>query len=104
MFSNDNSLVAMINGTNTRVTVKSSLKGPLNESDNYVFSFSSPVQNIKFSPDCTMLLAVMAKSNVVEARSLQEEDWKARIEDSAAGIVNAIWSPDSRHILSFSDF
>lgn len=35
---------------------------------------------------------------------MEEEDWYCRIEDNLAGVLNAIWTPDSRQIITFSDF
>ncbi len=46
----------------------------------------------------------MPKSGKVEAKSMEDEDWSCKIEDSASGILHARWSPDSRSILTFSDY
>ncbi len=46
----------------------------------------------------------MSKRGYLEARAVNEEDWVCRIEDSSIGILGAKWSPDSRHIITFSDY
>ena len=98
LFSPDNQLIAVTNGT--KLIIKS-----LPSLDNIqVFSFPEQVSNIVFSPDSKHILAVMPKKNMVEARSIAEEDWVCKVEDNVTGIVNARWTPDSRHIITFSDF
>ena len=32
------------------------------------------------------------------------DNWNAKIDENIAGLVGAVWGPDSRHILTFSDF
>jgi len=98
LFSPDNQLIAVTNGT--KIIIKS-----LPHLDNIqVFSFPEQVSHIEFSPDSKHILVVMTKKNMVEARSISEEDWLCKIEDNLAGVVFARWTPDSRHIITFSDF
>lgn len=59
---------------------------------------------MEFSPDSTLLLVVLAGSGVLEARSLVDEKWVCKIVDASCGILHALWTPDSRRILAFSDF
>ena len=98
LFSPDNQLIAVTNGT--KIIIKS-----LPNLDNIqVFSFPELVSHIEFSPDSKHILAVMTKKNMIEARSIAEEDWLCKIEDNLSGAVYARWTPDSQHIIVFSDF
>lgn len=42
--------------------------------------------------------------DVSQVFSIADPEWKCRINESAAGFVYASWVPDSRHIVSISDF
>jgi WD40 repeat protein len=41
---------------------------------------------------------------MVQAWSLSQPDWTCKIDEGSAGIAYARWSPDSRHILTTSEF
>jgi len=41
---------------------------------------------------------------MVQAWSLSQPDWTCKIDEGPAGIAYARWSPDSRHILTTSEF
>ncbi|XP_022159755.1 WD repeat-containing protein WRAP73 isoform X3 [Momordica charantia] len=41
---------------------------------------------------------------MIQAWSLTQPEWTCKIDDGPAGIAYARWSPDSRHILTTSDF
>jgi WD40 repeat protein len=97
-FSPDNTLVALSNGT--KIIVKS--VSQLTNVQSY--SFPEAITNMEFSPDSQYILVTMAKRGLVEARAIYEEEWAAKIEDPLIGILYARWSPDSRHILAFSDY
>jgi hypothetical protein len=34
----------------------------------------------------------------------ESEGWSAKLEDSVSGLAGAIWTPDSRQIIIYSDF
>ena len=57
-----------------------------------------------FSPDSKFILVIMSKISIAEVRSIEDEEWKAKIEDPQFGLLHGIWSPDSRHIITFSDY
>lgn len=46
----------------------------------------------------------MSKKGIIEARAVYDEEWRCKIEDPVLGILYARWSPDSRHVISFSDY
>jgi len=41
---------------------------------------------------------------MVQAWSVSQPDWTCKIDEGSAGITHARWSPDSRHILTTSEF
>lgn len=36
--------------------------------------------------------------------SVSRPNWQCRIREGMAGMVRALWVPDARHIVTFSDF
>ena len=67
------------------------------------FVFDDQIGSFEFSPDNQYILVQNAKKNLVEARGLYDDTFKAKIGDQAVGIVAAHWVPDSRQIMTFSD-
>ena len=35
---------------------------------------------------------------------MRQPDWRCRIDEGVAGLVHCAWTPDSRHLVTFSDF
>jgi WD40 repeat protein len=62
------------------------------------------VTNIGWSCDSEYILAACAKSNVVHVWKLRDQDWSARIDAGAEGLLRAEWAPDGRTILCFSEW
>ena len=46
---------------------------------------------MEFSPDSQYILVVQSKRGLVEAKSLTDQEWVCKIEDSAFGLAHAIW-------------
>lgn len=67
------------------------------------FTFDDQIGSFEFSPDNQYILILNAKKTLVEARGLYDDQFKAKVSDSAVGIVAAHWVPDSRQIMTFSD-
>eukprot|EP00128_Syssomonas_multiformis_P011332 Colp12_sorted_trinity150504_noHs@15487 len=59
---------------------------------------------VEFSPDSAYILCAMHKRGVIQVWSLEQPDWTCKIDEGAAGLTGACWSPDSRHVLSIADF
>jgi WD40 repeat protein len=57
-----------------------------------------------FSPDSCYILCAMNARNAIQVFSLADKEWKCRINESVAGMVYVTWSPDSRSVVSLSDF
>ena len=71
---------------------------------------SDNITSIKWSPDDNFIMAVTGKSNTIELRCFnsdivenQSEGWSATIQDQLGGIEEAMWSADSRQILTWSE-
>ncbi|VDP43444.1 unnamed protein product [Schistosoma margrebowiei] len=59
----------------------------------------------------TNSLAVLSSNGIYIASgsqhkifSLENPDWTCKVDEGPAGLLNAIWSPDSRHFLTTTDF
>ncbi|OBZ73284.1 WD repeat-containing protein WRAP73 [Grifola frondosa] len=57
-----------------------------------------------WSCDSEYVLGACAKRGVVAVFKLRDEDWSARIEAGAEGLVKAEWAPDGRSVLCFSEW
>ncbi|TRM66438.1 quinon protein alcohol dehydrogenase-like superfamily [Schizophyllum amplum] len=62
------------------------------------------ITHIAWSCDSEYVLAACAKSGVVHVYKLRDEEWSARIDAGAEGLVKAEWAPDGRNILCFSEW
>jgi hypothetical protein len=62
------------------------------------------ISQIGWSSDSEYVLAACAKSGLVCAFRMRDEDWTARVETGAEGLLRAEWAPDGRHILCFSEW
>ena len=59
---------------------------------------------ISFSPDSTLIFGAQYKRRIVQVFSLKDPSWTCKIDEALAGLIAAQWSPDSRHILTRSEF
>jgi WD40 repeat protein len=62
------------------------------------------IQNIEFSQDSELILVCSYKLGCFQVFNVNDETWTAQIEEGALGCKFVKWVPDSRHILSFSNF
>ncbi|KAI0274733.1 YVTN repeat-like/Quino protein amine dehydrogenase [Gloeopeniophorella convolvens] len=62
------------------------------------------ISHIGWSSDSEYVFAACAKLGIVCVFRMRDEDWTARIETGAEGLVKAEWAPDGRHILCFSEW
>lgn len=68
------------------------------------FTFVDVVSQMVWSPDSTLLLVVISKRNTVYVRNVYDPEWNCKIDEGMAGLLSAIWTPDSRFILTVSEF
>ncbi|KAI0653693.1 YVTN repeat-like/Quino protein amine dehydrogenase [Cubamyces menziesii] len=57
-----------------------------------------------WSCDSEYVLGACAKTGVVSVFKLRDEEWSARIEAGAEGLMKAEWAPDGRTVLCFSEW
>ncbi|KAL0217988.1 hypothetical protein RCL1_008836 [Eukaryota sp. TZLM3-RCL] len=69
-----------------------------------VFPCQDHIQKIEWSPDSKLVLCGCFKRSLVSVVLISDPEWKCRIHDPLASIVNAYWAPDSRHIITVADF
>lgn len=69
-----------------------------------LFSCSDKISYIEWALDSEYILCGLYKRPVVQVWSLAQPDWTCKIDEGLAGIAYARWSPDSRHILTTSEF
>lgn len=62
------------------------------------------ISYIEWALDSEYILCGLHKRPMIQAWSLSQPEWTCKIDDGPAGIAYARWSPDSRHILTISDF
>jgi hypothetical protein len=62
------------------------------------------ISHIGWSCDSEYILAASAKKGIVNVYKLRDEEWSARIDSGAEGLVKAEWAPDGRSILCFSEW
>lgn len=62
------------------------------------------IQQIEWSADSDLILVCSYRLKTFQIWRLSDEKWSAEVDEGLAGLVKVIWAPDSRHLLSFSDF
>jgi hypothetical protein len=97
-FSPNRRYIATITGTSVKIR----------DSNTYrviqIMSCNDRVDKIEISPDSCYLLAAVLSRGFVQVFSIADPDWKCRLSEGAVGLVDAFWGPDSRSILTESDF
>ncbi|KAJ6705305.1 WD REPEAT PROTEIN 8-RELATED [Salix purpurea] len=69
-----------------------------------LFSCLDKISHIEWANDSEYILCGLYKRPMIQAWSLTQPEWTCKIDEGPAGIAYARWSPDSRHILTTSDF
>lgn len=69
-----------------------------------IFSCVDKIESFEFSPDSCYVMCALYSRNSIQVFSLTDKDFKCRITEGVAGMVNACWSPDSRTVIVESDF
>ena len=62
------------------------------------------VSNLAWSSDSEYILAAIPKRGVVNVYMMRDDNWSARIEAGTEGLTKAVWAPDGRTILCFSEW
>ncbi|RDD42428.1 WD repeat-containing protein WRAP73 [Trichoplax sp. H2] len=69
-----------------------------------LFACLDVIEHIQWSPDSQLILCGMYKRSLIQVWSLNQPEWTCKIDEGAAGLQSAVFSPDSRHILSIAEF
>lgn len=69
-----------------------------------LFSCLDKITYIEWALDSEYILCGLHKRPMIQAWSLKQPEWTCKIDEGPAGISYARWSPDSRHILTTSEF
>ena len=62
------------------------------------------IQKIQFSPDSEFILATNFKLGITLIFRVLHSDWKGKITEGLGGLVDIMFTPDSRHLISFAEF
>jgi WD40 repeat protein len=69
-----------------------------------LFACIDTIESIEWSYDSRLILAGLIKRNAVQIFSLDNPEWKCKIDEGSAGLCHVHWAPDSRHILTTAQF
>lgn len=69
-----------------------------------LFSCLDKISYIQWAHDSEYILCGLYKRPIIQVWSIAQPEWTCKIDEGPAGIAYARWSPDSRHILTTSDF
>ena len=70
----------------------------------HTFVCVDKVNHIEWSPDSAYILCAMFSRAAVQAFSMEDPEWKCRINEGVAGLIYSSWLPDSKAIITESDF
>eukprot|EP01083_Nonionella_stella_P281642 958373_1 len=62
------------------------------------------IDKIEWSSNNEYILCLIRKQGIVMIWCISDIKWEAKIEESLAGLTNAFWSPDNKHIITISEF
>ena len=99
VFSSDGKLVSAVTAGN-RLSVRNCDSLEVRS----IFQCVDKIDKIEISPDCCYVMCALYSRNVIQVFSVEDKDWKCRINEGVAGMINAYWTPDSRNIVVESDF
>ncbi|KAJ3217298.1 WD repeat-containing protein wrap73 [Clydaea vesicula] len=69
-----------------------------------LFNFTDNLQAICWSRDSTLIACASFNLGSIQIWNLVDPNWSCRIDEGLGGLTKILFSPDSRHLLTFSDF
>lgn len=69
-----------------------------------VHSCVDKIERFAFSPDGAYIMCCIFSRNAIQVFNIADVDWRCRINEGVAAITGAEWAPDSRSIITVSDF
>ena len=70
----------------------------------HVYQCLEKPDQVQFSPDGLYIACTLLTKGCVQCFSMDDKEWKCRINEGAAGLINVYWHPDSRGLITVSDF
>ena len=86
--------------TGTRLTIRDAKDFQIK----HTFTCVDKIERIEFSPDSCYILCALYGRSTIQAFSIYDISWNCRINENVAGLRYSCWTPDSRSILTSSDF
>ena len=62
------------------------------------------IDKIEWSSNNEYILCLIRKRGIVMVWSINDIKWECKIEEGLAGLINAFWSTDNKHIITISQF
>eukprot|EP00483_Globobulimina_turgida_P006665 UN06675 len=62
------------------------------------------IDKIEWSSNNEYILCLIRRRGIVMIWCISDIKWEAKIEEGLAGLTNAFWSPDNKHIITISEF
>lgn len=103
--SNSNSIFS---GCSKYLATSSGAKLTIRDTTNFqikhTVSCIDKIERIEFSPDNCYILCALYGRSTIQAFSIHDSSWNCRINENVAGLRYSCWTPDSKCILTASDF
>ena len=97
-FSKGGELIAVANGFDVQIYDTTNLNLIVQ------FTFTDVISYIKWSNDRKYILVSIWKRGLAYVKSIEDQDWNWKIDEGIAGLMYARWVPDSRQVITISDF
>ena len=69
-----------------------------------IFQCIDKPDKMEFSPDSEYIVCAYLARGAIQCFSMPDPDWKCRINEGVSGFINVFWMPNSRSIITVSDF
>lgn len=69
----------------------------------HVWKCLDEISRLAWSPDSSLLIAVLKKRNSLQILNIDDTNWKCKIDFGDIKISDVVWLPDSRHFMSIDD-
>lgn len=66
----------------------------------HVWKCLDEVSHVEWSPDSSLLLAILKKRNMIQVFNIDDTSWKCRLDFASVPVHHAVWTPDSRHVMT----
>lgn len=68
------------------------------------FVFPDIIEYLEWSRNTEYILCANIKKAIIQVYSIRYPEWKYKLIEGSAGLESVSWSPDSKYILTLSDF